>query len=181
MLCYDAVRGGGAKREQWCLLHSLQDCSHSLSYPQSNLAPQVLIPKWLGCAHSRPLWVSPPNSLVRLGISPADSSTPMGVFNQRFEALFPCTGALRSASLPAVCPVYLCTNVGPWGATCRFACPVLHHSESGPLSLSVRECVAAGSASGQTACPVRPTLCQSGSRHGNVSLLRPGACLCPSY
>ena len=74
-----------------------------------------------------------------------------------------------SASLPAVCPVYLCANVGPRGAT--------HHSESGPLGLSVRECGAAGSASGQTACPVRPTLCQSRSHHGHVSPLRPG---CPS-
>ena len=35
--------------------------------------------------------------------------------------------------------------------------------------LSVRECGAAGSASGQTACPVGPTLCQSRSRHGESS------------
>ena len=49
--------------------------------------------------------------------------------------------------------------------------------ESGPLGLSVRECGAAGSASGQTACPFSPTLCQSGSRHGNTSPLRPS---CPS-
>ena len=31
------------------------------------------------------------------------------------------------------------------------------------LPVYLRECVAAGSASGQTACPVRPTLCQSQS------------------
>ena len=43
-----------------------------------------------------------------------------------------------SALLPAVCPVYLCSNVGPWGATCRSACHVLRHSESGPLSLSAQ-------------------------------------------
>ena len=48
-----------------------------------------------------------------------------------------CLGC-GSASLPAVCLVYLCANVGPRGATCRSACPVLHHSESGPLGLSVR-------------------------------------------
>ena len=41
------------------------------------------------CAHSRPLWVSPPNSPVRLGVSPAAASTPTGVFTQRFEAYFP--------------------------------------------------------------------------------------------
>ena len=52
------------------------------------------------------------------------------------------------------------------------------HSESGPLGLSVRECGAAGSASGQTACPVSPTLRQSRSCHGNASPLGPG-CLSP--
>ena len=40
---------------------------------------------------------------------------------------------------------------------------VLHRSESGPLGLSVCECRVAGSASGQTACPVCPTLRQSRS------------------
>ena len=44
------------------------------------------------CVCSRPLWVSPTNSLMRLGVPPAAASTPMGVFNQRFEALFPCAG-----------------------------------------------------------------------------------------
>ena len=39
--------------------------------------------------------------------------------------------------------------------------------------LSVHECRAAGSASGQTACPVCPTLRQSRSRHGNASPLHP--------
>ena len=55
----------------------------------------------------------------------------------------------RSASLPAVCP-----------------------------GLSVHECGAAGSASGQTAHPVGPTLHQSRSRHGHASPLRAG-CLSP--
>ena len=66
---------------------------------------------------------------------------------------------------------------GPRGATHRSACPVLRHSESSPLSLSVLQCGAAGSASGQTACPIHPTLRQSPSRHGHVSPLSPG---CPS-
>ena len=34
------------------------------------------------------------NSPVRLGVSPTAASTPTGIFNQRFEALFPCAGAL---------------------------------------------------------------------------------------
>ena len=53
-----------------------------------------------------------------------------------FPALEPWV--MRSALLPAVCPVYLCASVGPQGATPRSACPVLHHSESGPPGLSVR-------------------------------------------
>ena len=65
--------------------------------------------------------------------------------------------------------------MGPRGATRRSACPVLRHSESGPLGLSLRKCGAAGSASGQTACPVSPTLRQSRSRHGHASSLG-----CPS-
>ena len=80
----------------------------------------------------------------------------------------------QSALLPVVCPVYLCENVGPRGATHRSACPVLHHSESGPLGLSVCECGAAGSASDQTACPVCPTLCQSQSHSSNAIPLLPG-------
>ena len=46
-------------------------------------------PSGWACAHSRPLWVSPRTSPVRLGVSPAAAPTPKGVFNQRFEALFP--------------------------------------------------------------------------------------------
>ena len=45
------------------------------------------------------------------------------------------------------------------------------------LLVYLRECGATWSASGQTACPVGPTLGQSRSRHGHVSPLRPG---CPS-
>ena len=73
--------------------------------------------RW-ACAHSRPLWISPTNSPVRLGVSPAAPSTLMGVFNQRFEALFLCAGALGcvvSFTPPPFLPVYLCTNVGPRG------------------------------------------------------------------
>ena len=55
--------------------------------------------------------------------------------------------------------------------------PLLCLPHSPALSVYLRECGAAGSASGQTACPVCPTLCQSGSRHSNASPLRPG---CPS-
>ena len=57
-------------------------------------------------------------SPVRLGVSPAAASTPTGVFNQRFEALFPCFGALVCPvcfTPPPFLQVYLCANVGPQG------------------------------------------------------------------
>ena len=98
---------------------------------------------------------------VRLRVSPAAAPTPTGVFNQRSEALFPCAGALGYV----VCFAPRCST-----------CPVLHHSESGPLGLSVRELGATGSASGQTAFPFRH---QSGSHHGHASPLCPGAISAP--
>ena len=68
---------------------------------------------WSG-ACSRPLWVSAMNSPMRLGVSPAAASTPTGVFNQRFEALSPCAGALGCVVCFAP-PLYLCVNVGLQG------------------------------------------------------------------
>ena len=111
-------------------------------------------PSGWASAHSRPLWVSPTTSPVSLGVSPSAAPTPTGVFNQRSEALFPRAGALG-------CAVCFTPH--------RLSC------------LSVHECGAAGSASGQTACPVRPTLHQSRSRHSHSSPLRPSARLRPSY
>ena len=96
-------------------------------------------PSGWACAHSRPLWFSPTTSPVRLGVSPAAAPTPMGVFNQRFEALFPpcwSPGLQGLLSSPPFILVYLCASVGPRGATHCSACPVLRHSESGPLGLS---------------------------------------------
>ena len=74
-------------------------------------------PSGWACAHSRPLWVSPTTSPVRLGVSPAAAPTPMGTFNQRFEVLFPRAGSL-----------------GCW------VCFAARHSSG----LSVGECGAAG-------------------------------------
>ena len=87
-------------------------------------------------------------SPVRLRVSPAAAPTPTGAFNQRSEALFPRAGALGYV-----------------------VCFAPRHLSS----LSVHECGAAGSASGQTACPVHPTLCQSPSHHDHASPLHPGS------
>ena len=95
--------------------------------------------KW-ACAHSRPLWVSPTTSPVRLGVSPAAAPNPRDAFNQRFEALFPGAGALGCVVcfVARVPQVYLWANLVPRGATRCSACPTLRHSESGPLGLSVQ-------------------------------------------
>ena len=67
------------------------------------------------CVSSRTLWLFPTNSTVSLGVYPA-ASILTGVFNQRFEALFPQAGTLGCR----VCltsqfflPVYQHENVGP--------------------------------------------------------------------
>ena len=135
------------------------------------------------CAHSRPLWVSPTTSPVRLGVSPAAAPTPRGAFNQRFEALFPGAGALGCAFCFAPHHSSSLSMFECGAAVCytRSACPALCHSESGPLGLYVRQCGAAGSASARTAWALLPTLCQSGSRHSQASPLHPGARLRPSY
>ena len=89
-------------------------------------------------------------SPMRLGVSPAAASTPTGVFNQRFEALFHRTGAL--------------------GCVVCFAPP------PGPPGLSMCECGAEGCASCSLACPIAPPrwVCQ---RCLASSPLHPG---CPS-
>ena len=93
-------------------------------------------PSGLACARSRPLWVSPTTSPVRLGVSPAAAPTLMGIFNQRSEALFPRTGALGCAVCFAPRHLSRFIYVRVWG---RSACPVLlRHSESGPLGLSAQ-------------------------------------------
>ena len=73
---------------------------------------------------------------------------------------FICARMWGRGVLPAALPA-------PFSATLSLA-----------LSVYLRECGAAGSASGQTACPIRPTLRQFRSRHGHVSPLRP-SCLSP--
>ena len=78
------------------------------------------------------------NFPVRLGVSPAAASTPTGIFNQRFEAYFPVLEpwVVRSALFPAICPAYLCANVGPQGLlVVRLPAPFVPHSASlGPTT-----------------------------------------------
>ena len=73
----EGLRGSNGTRST---LHQIS--VFSLHYPQSNWAPLVLIPCGWACTHSKPLWVSPMNYPVRLGVSPAAASTPK-VFSVR--------------------------------------------------------------------------------------------------
>ena len=75
------------------MLYSLRIFSHFPRYPPANWALLVLVPGWT-YVHSRTPWVSPTDSLVRLGVSPTAASTPTGVFSQWSEALFPRAGTL---------------------------------------------------------------------------------------
>ena len=91
-----------------------------------------------------------------------------------FPALEPWVA--RSALIPSFVQ-FICTRM--WGrVVLPAALPAAFSATLSPaLSAYLRECGAAGSSSGQTACPVRPTLCQSWSRRSNASPLRLG---CPS-
>ena len=86
-----------------------------------------------------------------------------------------------SALLPTVRLVDLWASVGPWGATRHSACPVLRHSESGPLGLSVRECGVTGCASVRLPAWFVPHSSSLGPAMATRVLSAPAAGLYPSY
>ena len=115
----------------------------------------------------------------------------MGVFTQRFEALFRCAGTLGCmvffAPLPFL-PVYLCANVGPQGLLAvTLPVPLIPQSAMslGP-ALPVYLCVNVVSGcllavvlpAPRTACSVCPTILHvSGSGHVAMNPVPPS---CPS-
>ena len=142
---------GGAEREQWRQLHSPPDFV-TPSATHNQIGPLwCWLPSGWACAHSRPLWVSPTTSPVRLGVSPAAAPTPTGAFNQRSEALFPCAGVLGYAVCFAprrlsrfICArvwghggVLSCTLPAPFSATLSPALWVYLCANVGPLGLLV--------------------------------------------
>ena len=109
-------------------------------------------PSGWACARPRPLLVSPTTSPVRLGVSPAAIPTLTGVFNQRFEALFPRAGALGCAVCfaPRHSSRFICARM--WGhGLLPAALPALFSATRSPaLWVYLCKCGAAGSASGQS-------------------------------
>ena len=106
----------GQPTEQCHLLLSLLSFSHFSHYPQANWALWCWFLGGWACIHSRTLWISPTNSPVRLGVSPAATSTPTGFFGLGFEALFPqaeTLGCMVCLTPHLFLPVYLYRNVGP--------------------------------------------------------------------
>ena len=105
--------------------------------------------------------------------------SPHGRFHSDLRLYFPCTGALGYAVCFAPLRLSQFIYARMWGRRVIPAALPAPFSATLSLALSVYlcECGVAGSASGQTACPVCPTLCQSRSHHSHASPLRPG---CPS-
>ena len=68
---------------------------------------------------------------VRRGVSPAAAPTSTGIFNQRFEALFPCAGALGYVVCFAAHCSGLSGSVGPQG---------LRLSRTPPVSVPPKPC-----------------------------------------
>ena len=99
------------------------------------------------CVCSRTLWVSPMNSPVRLGVFPAAASTPTGVFNQWFEALFPRAGTLGCEVCHWVLPCWPALPTPLHNLPPRWVCqlrPCLASSAALPISApptGLDECV----------------------------------------
>ena len=90
-------------------------------------------PSGWACAHPRPLWVSPMTS-------PVPPQPPWAFSIRGLRLYFPTLEpwVTWSASLPSVCPGLSVHECGAAVCYPRSVCPILCHSESGPLGLSAR-------------------------------------------
>ena len=129
----EGPRGSNGARSTLHRVSATPSASHNQTGPL-----WCWLPSGWACARSRPLWVSPTTSPVRLGVSPAAAPTPTGIYNQRFEALFPGARALGYALCftPLRSFRFICANVGPQGLlVVRLPAPFVPHSASlGPAT-----------------------------------------------
>ena len=137
-----------------------------------------------GLVHTRPLWVSPRTSPVRLGVSPAAAPTPMGVFNQRFEASFPHAGALGCAVCFAPCRSSQFIYARMWGhGVLPTALPAPFSATLRP-ALSVYLCATVGPQGVlvvRLPAPFLPHSASLGPTTATRVLSASAACLLPSY
>ena len=139
--------------------------------------------RW-ACAHSRPLWVSPTTSPVRLGVSPAAAPTPTGAFNQRSEALFRHAGALGYVVCfaPHCWSWFICARV--WGHVVLPAALPAPFSTTLNPALSVSLCANVGPQSllvVRLPAPFVPHSASLGPATATQVLSALAARLCPSY
>ena len=154
------------------------DFSLSPCYPQSNWSPLVLVPEWVGlCTLLAPVGLSK-NLSCEAGSLSCCRPNPHGHFQSEVRGFISprwspgLRGMLHSPPFRPGLSVRWGRGVLPAALPAPFSATL-----SPALSAYLRECGAAGSASGQTACPVGPTLCQSRSCHSHVSPPLPS---CPS-
>ena len=141
-LCSGAYVGEGSKREQ-CPCSALSRLSVTSPTTHNQIGHfWCWVPGGWVCVHSRTLWVSPKNCLVRLGVSPTAASTPTGVFSQRFWGfIFPhwnpgLCGLSCSPVVPASLSAWEC---GTTQSTSRcLACSTSRHLACpGPLATAL--------------------------------------------
>ena len=122
---WEGSRGSNGPRSTLHQISASPQATHNEIWPL-----WCWFPSGWACARSRPLWVSPTTSPVRLGVSPAAAPTPTGVFNQRFEALFPLEPLVTwSASLPHRSSWFICVRV--------WSCGVLSAALPAPFSTTL--------------------------------------------
>ena len=113
VVCGEGIREGTMPLAQlWAAFQSLPPLPISQLGPSDADSPGG----WV-CVYSRTLWLSPTNSPVRLGVSPATPTT-TGFTVRGSEALFPHAGTLGCTVCLApqfLLLVYLHTNVEMFG------------------------------------------------------------------
>ena len=117
LLHWDAVCRGGVQEGRMSVAQLSAGFQSLPLLPTSKLGPSGADSPVAGFMYVIGPCGSPKNSPVRLGVSPT-TSTPTGVFSQRFEALFPCWS-------PGLCGLSHSPVVPPGLSACQCGLPTL--------------------------------------------------------
>ena len=153
--------------------------------PTIKLGPSGAGSRVVGLVHTLgPCGSLPTTSPVRLEVSPAAAPTPMGVFNQRFEALFPRAVALGCVVCFAPRGWSLFIYAQMWG------CRVLNAALPAPFSATLSPALSGylsvnvglqGLLVVRLPVPLIPHSTSLGPATATQVLSAPAARLCPSY